>query len=67
MNKQLNLLIISSCVLLAGCANSNNTSNSKQPLTEQVQNNIGESETEEGETLPCGSRNEEKCAYGIKG
>lgn len=49
MNKQLNLLIISSCVLLAGCANSNNTSNSKQPLTEQVQNNIGESETEEGE------------------
>ena len=30
MNKQLNLLIISSCVLLAGCANSNNLSNSKQ-------------------------------------
>ena len=49
MNKQLNLLIISSCVLLAGCANSNHLSNSKQPVTEQVQNNIGEPETEEGE------------------
>ncbi len=49
MKKQLNLLIISSCVLLSSCATSNNLSNSKQPVTEQVQNNISESETEEGE------------------
>lgn len=49
MKKQLNLLIISSCVFLSSCATSNNLSNSKQPVTEQVQNNISESETEEGE------------------
>lgn len=49
MNKQLNLLIIFSCVLFSSCAASNNLPNSKQPVTEQVQNNIGESETEEGE------------------
>ena len=48
VSKQLNLLIISSCVLLASCANSNNLSNSKQPVIEQVQNNISESKTEEG-------------------
>ncbi|MGN1034117.1 MAG: peptidylprolyl isomerase [Oscillospiraceae bacterium] len=48
MSKQLNLLIISSCVLLAGCANSNNTSNSKQPVTAQIQSNISESEIEKG-------------------
>lgn len=49
MNKQLNLLIISSCVLFSSCATSNNLPNFKQPVTEPVQNNIGESETEEGE------------------
>ncbi len=49
MNKQLNLLIIFSCVLFSSCTASNNLPNFEQPVTEQVQNNIGESETEEGE------------------
>ena len=49
MNKQLNLSIVFSCVLFSSCTASNNLPNFEQPVTEQVQNNIGESETEEGE------------------